>query len=109
MSKPTTGLEAYEPRLLEVWRDGGVRRTTLPVGPRAKATTLRHRMYKLRNLMRKHQHPYSEIAERAKISLEQDKTKEDFWNLVIIPADLEFSSILDAAGYREETPEPLDD
>lgn len=110
MSDPKGGKwnrpESYDPRMLEAWRDGGIRETRIPVGPRNKATTMRHRMYKLRDAMRLHGHPYGKVADKAKISLLEEPTGT--WCLVIKPVDDDFSAALDAAGYKEETPEPLE-
>lgn len=103
------GVASYDKRMIELWRAGGVRPTQVKIGTRNTAITFRHRMYKLREQMRREKHEDLAVAERAKISLLENSLDPNGWCIVVKPTDADFGPILDAAGFKEEKPPSLDD
>lgn len=70
MSTPSLKTADVEQRLLEVWRDAGLRPVEFRFDNTNAAVTFRHRMYKIRLAMEKEKHPYVASARRAKASIE---------------------------------------
>lgn len=128
-------VSAYDPRYLDLWRDGGTRGVELKMS-KSEAVAMRHRMYRLRMAMQKENHPLREVAERGNVSIrftgEPNPTKDDWvgysrdkqmfrvcaerkwdpaklqWRLWIQPPDQRFDEILAEAGYAADEPPPLD-
>lgn len=122
----------YDPRYLELWRDGGTKGVELKMG-KAEAVALRHRLYRLRAAMKAENHPWYSAAERAAISIlftgsgseswqaySTDKQVERIcaalgwkpeeleWKLSINAPDSRFDKILEGAGYKQDEPPGLD-
>lgn len=97
-------IENYDPRLLEAWRLAPKEPVRIPVGTKAQAITLRHRLYRLRAELRRLDHPLSKSAERAKVSI-VGKGRE--YEVVVGPADDEFDAALRAAKLEVPPPEAL--
>lgn len=117
---------SYDPRYLELWRDGGTTGVELKLDKKG-AVALRHRMYRLRQAMKAEAHPWYEAAERAAISIQfssddgktwvpyaSDKQlsgadpKTLLWKFCIQPPDARFDDALEAAGYKLTEPPPLE-
>ena len=116
----------FDPRFLELWRDGGTRRVVLPMVDVDSAIALRHRLYRCRQQMKKEKHPFYELASRAAISVIavlKDKSEKLFsskkstpidpeqvleWIMAIQPADTRFDEALAAVGYKVPEPPSLD-
>lgn len=122
----------YDPRYLDLWRDGGTKGVELVLDKPA-AVALRHRLYRLRAAMKAESHPWFETAERASISIvfsnaeaaewvaySTDKQAAKAcaergwkpealqWKLSIQPPDSRFDKVLENAGYKLDEPPGLD-
>lgn len=116
-------LSDYDPRYLELWRDGAVKPVRVPQKNRQAAVAMRHRLYRCRKEMEKEKHPYSEQAGKVSISIvgtgpdgldhrfstvarlphPEEKMK---WSLLLDNTDSVFDEALAEAGYEvPEAPE----
>lgn len=119
----------FDPRYLEIWRDGGTTGVSLPMPDVGSAVNVRQRLYRLRDAMKKEKHPWFEAAERATISINftfKDGAKARYQMnkqlakliaehgepiviaLEIQPPDNRFNDVLEKAGYKLSEPPPLD-
>ncbi len=116
----------YEPRFLEIWKDGATKRVAIPVDSVNAAVSLRQRLYRMRQEMKRENHPLYLTAKRGGISIQihyTNKTTLLFSNkkvtpvneaivdrveLVIQPQDNAFDDALEAAGYKLSAPPSLD-
>lgn len=125
----------FDEKFLVLLRDGGTKGVELHMDKSA-AVALRHRLYRLRQAMKREGHPWLEVAERASISIafgpDANSTSEDDWvrysvdkqlfrvcaergwnskavkwKLRISPPDRRFDEALAAAGYTDEEAPPL--
>src|SRR5688572_10547508 len=126
-------VSSYDERYIKLLADGGTRGVELKM-TKSEAVALRHRLYRLRDAMRKEQHELTETADRASISIRfsyDPQSEEDWvgystdkqlnrilgergwelkhlrWVLRISPPDQRFDQILAEAGYTSEEPPPL--
>lgn len=119
----------FDPRYLEIWRDGGTTGVSLPMPDLGSGVNVRQRLYRLRDAMKKEKHPWYEVAERATISLNitfKDGFKARYQmnkqinklieehgqptaiHLEIQPPDSRFDEVLTKAGYKLSEPPPLE-
>jgi len=119
-------LADYDPRYLELWRDGSVKPVRVPQKNRQAAIVMRHRLYRCRKEMVKADHPYAEMAGKVSISVigvdpagvehkfstiqrlpcPEGKLK---WLLLLDNADAVFDEALSDAGYGVPEAPTLDD
>lgn len=116
-------LSDYDPRYLELWRDGAIKPVRVPQKNRQAAVAMRHRLYRCRKEMEREKHPYSEAAGKVSISIiGVDSAGVDHkfstvarlpcpegqlrWQLLLDNADAVFDEALAEAGYDiPEAPE----
>ena len=116
----------YEPRFLEIWKDGATRKVAIPVDSVNAAVSLRQRLYRMRQEMKREGHPLYQTAKRGGISIQikytnntillfsnkkvtpVNETLVDKVELVIQPQDNAFDDALEAAGYKLVAPPSLD-
>lgn len=114
-------VEDYDPRWLQLWRDASEREIELPIESRQRAVNLRQRLYILRQAMKAQGHPFSDAAQKAKITIEflsgsrwltytNDKAMKGLvaseWRLRMIPHDQDYDSMLERAGYKKAPQAP---
>lgn len=109
-------LSDFDPRYLELWRDGAVRPVRVPQKDRKAAVTMRHRLYRCRSEMVKEKHEYADQAGRVSISIVgvgPDNVEHRFstvgrlpypeaqmkWALLLDNTDATFDEALTQAGY----------
>jgi hypothetical protein len=109
----------YDPRWLDVLRDGATKEITLTLPDMTAATTLRSKLYRLRKDMGKEKHPFYDLVAKISITacwrlksgkeiafINNQRTpppaaadiKETI--LTIKPHDKKYESILESAGYK---------
>ena len=115
----------YDQRYIEIWKDGGLRPVHLKMESVNAAVTLRQRLYRCRQEMKKDKHELYDTAKRAAISL-RIIYKDRWFNfvsrkvtpyseaeierveLIVQPVDDAFDSALEGAGYKLERPPSLE-
>ena len=128
-------VSSYDPRYIDLWRDGGTAGVELKMA-KNECIALRHRLYRLRSAMIKEQHELAETANRGSVSIKftgpnpqgeddwigystdkqmkrvADEREWNFvkltWKLCILPPDKRFDEVLSAAGYKTDLPPPLE-
>lgn len=88
MAKP---VESYGPKLLAALLQAAEKGIDLTCPTKSKATALRHRMYSLRQAMKKENHPDHPAVVRVSFSIVE---MDDGWHLVGQSADTTFDDIL---------------
>jgi hypothetical protein len=106
---------------LRLWRDASLKPVELLVDSREQAVSFRHRLYQCRKAMKAEGHPFSDSAQKAKITIEFQSGNEwvtyandkamngrdaSAWRLRMMPRDGGFDAMLERAGYK--APEALD-
>ena len=107
-------VSSYGAELFEVFKRGQLEETAIAFNEKdgyKKATTLRHRLHKLRVEMRKENHPLTTIANGVSFSIRD--LGEDGGVLIARPVDANYLDAIKAAGITipdaPEMEEPLPD
>ena len=95
-----------DPKMLEVWQRGAL--TTIPLGPLATsdALALRHRLYRLRTVLRRINHPDAHLANQATIALRALDAETSM--VIVYPANKVIDEALARAGITSSDPPPLE-
>lgn len=109
-------LSEYDPRYVELWRDGAIKPVRVPQKDRRAAVVMRHRLYRCRKAMMEEKHPYADLAAKVSISVigvDDAGVEHKFstldrlpvpehklkWHLRLDNTDAGFDEALSAAGY----------
>lgn len=98
-------VDSYGTKLLSALLLAAEKGIRLPCPEKSKATALRHRMYSLRQAMKKENHPDYPAVTRVSFTIEE---RGDSWHLIGRSADASFDDILDAAGIEEPDAPEID-
>lgn len=96
MARKAPPLTSFAPELKQAWVEAATREVKINLGSRQAATSLRHRLYKLRTALAEANDPLFESAQYATIRIypEADGT----WTIILEPADSNYKEALARAG-----------
>jgi hypothetical protein len=93
----------YDKNLLQLWEKGALAPVTLPKLSKNLATSLRHKLYRLRIKMQKNQHPSATAALGASINISPHIRNGSLlgYDLTVYPLSLELGTALEEAGIKD--------
>lgn len=101
MPRKAPPLTSFAPELKQAWVEASTREVKINLGSRQAATSLRHRLYKLRTALAEAGDPLFESAQYATIRIYPEAN--DTWTVILEPADSTYKDALARAGLG--TPE----
>lgn len=96
MPRKAPPLTSFAPELKQAWVEAATREVKITLPSRQSATSLRHRLYKLRTALAEAGDPLFESAQYATIRILPEAS--GLWTLVLEPADSAYKHALAAAG-----------
>lgn len=96
MSRRAPPLESFAPELRLAWQKSSLSTIKIKVENRAQATSLRHRLYKLRMALKDANDPLYQTAQYGTIRIEPEATGAFF--VILEPADSSFKAAFKEAG-----------
>lgn len=106
MPRKPPALSSFAPELKQAWIEAATRQVVITLPSRAAATTLRARLYALRQALLRADDPFYPSTQFAVIRLEPAAGEK--WSVVMQPADTSFKKALAEAGISADGPPPLD-
>lgn len=101
-------VSSFGPELMAALKKGAVEKVELKFPSMKAAIFFQHRIHTLRSMMREENHPDAELVSRARTARHWDAANdpkgEKGCSLIIQPNDIQFRSIVEAAGVSVEVP-----
>lgn len=96
MPRKAPPLSSFGPELKQAWVEAATREVKITLPTRQAATSLRHRLYKLRTALAEAGDPLFESAQYATIRVLPEA--DGSWTIILEPADSAYKAALAAAG-----------
>jgi hypothetical protein len=106
MPRKAPPLNSFAPELKQAWVKAATETVAIKLPTREAATSLRHRLYKLRVALQEAQDPLYESAQFATIRLA--KGEGETYTVILEPADSLYKEALRDAGVSLEPPPLVD-